>query len=403
MVKTRIRLASRQPLSRGRRCSLAEDVVRGLAPLGSGERRVDRDKKLIRGIKILGFKSINGRRYTPEAIVEAYKQHLYEGIAVYVNHPDRPNDPRAIGEKLGRAINIQLIEGELYGDLEYLESHRDAALVCEMAERMDDQLGCSHNAIGEGEDDADGIFVVRHITEVRSVDLVTEPATTRGLFEQQGRKPVAIKIKQLFENSWKKYARRVTKRPRLAAYMKALVEEDEEEMMDEDVPGEEEVPADHETALRDGFEAAVGKIVADCLDGDEDPGECIKKIAQLLKAHHKLTGEPDREEGDLEEEEEEEPKKEEAEEQRKRITRLERENLIHREAGKLGVTPDEVLMEALQSAPSDKQVRRLLEREKERGGNANPPRSGAGGDDPTKKATLEGVDTNEGFLAALLG
>ncbi|HMF12669.1 MAG TPA: hypothetical protein VKE94_10200, partial [Gemmataceae bacterium] len=278
---------------------------------------------------------------------------------------------------------------------------------CEMAERMDGAIGASHNAIGEGADDADGVFVVQHIAEVRSVDLVTEPATTKGLFEQRGRQPVAIKIKQLFENSWKKYARRVTKRPRLAGYMKALVEQDDEDLMDQDAEGLDEVPTDSDDALSSGFEAAVSAIVSKCLGGEEDPAGCIKEIAKLLKAHHKLTNGADTAEEDIEEEDEEEPvkKKEEAEEQRQRIQRLERENLIHRESARLGVTPDEVLMESLMDARDDKRVKKLLEREKERGGkNANPPRSGAGGsDDGKKKDVLEGVDTNEGFLAALLG
>ena len=389
------------------RLNLSEDIVRGLAPLGAGAARVDRDKRLIRGVKLLGRESVNGRIYSLEAIQDAYQRRLYEGIAVYVNHPDKPNDPRAIGEKLGRIVNVQLIEGELYGDLEYLESNRDAALICEMAERMDSQLGCSHNASGSGEDDAEGIFHVRKIDEARSIDIVTEPATTAGFFEQRGRQPVAIKIKQLFENSWKKYARRVTRRPRLASYMKALVEQDEEDLMDEPAPaGVEEVPTDPDEALAGGFEAAVSAIVKKCLAGEEESDACIKQIVRLLKAHGKLTNGADTAEEDIEEEEEEEPvdKKQEAEEQRQRIKQLERENLIYREASRLGLQPDEVLMESLLDARDEKRVKKLLEREKERSGQGkNPPRSGAGGGGDGKKAVLEGVDTNEGFLAALLG
>ena len=383
--------------------NLAEDIVRGLAPLGAGQERVDREKKIIKGVKVLGRASINGRRYTAEAIEEAYKKRLYEGIAVYVNHPDKPNDPRAVSEKFGRVVNVRMMEGELYGDLEYLESNKDSALICEMAERMDGQLGCSHNAIGEGEDDPDGIFVVRHITEVRSVDLVTEPATTKGLFEHREKPTVALKIRQLFQDSWKKYARRVTKRPRLAGMMKSLIEQDEEDLMDEDVPpAADEVPADHEEALADGFEAAIMAIWKKYKEGDAEAAEVVKQIAKLIKAHDKLTNGADREDEDLEEEDEEPPRKEEAEEQRRRLARLERENLIHREAGKLGVTPDEVLMESLLDARDDKRVKKLLEREKERGGKSgNPPRSGGGG--PEAKTVLEGVDTPEGFLAALLG
>ena len=401
MVQTRAKLRTR--------LNLSEDIVRGLAPLGAGAARVDRDKRLIKGVKLLGRESVNGRIYSLEAIQDAYQRRIYEGIAVYVNHPDKPNDPRAINEKLGRIVNVQLIEGELYGDLEYLESNRDAALICEMAERMDSQLGCSHNAVGDGEDDAEGIFHVRRISEARSIDIVTEPATTAGFFEQRKRQAMPVKIKALFENSWKKYARRVTRRPRLNAYMKALVEQDEEDLMDEPAPaGVEEVPTDPDEALAGGFEAAVSAIVKKCLAGEEDSGACIKQIVKLLKAHGKLTNGADTESEDIEEEDEEEPvdKKQEAEEQRQRIKQLERENLIHRESSRLGVTVDETLMESLMDAKDDKRVKKLLEREKERAGtNKNPPRSGAGGGgDDSKKAVLEGdVSTNEGFLTALLG
>jgi len=366
---------------------------------------VDRERCIIRGVKILGEQSANGRIYTPESRLEAWRDKLYEGIAVYVDHPANPNDPRPVRSKFGRLVNIRMIEGFPYGDLEYLKSHPDAELICEAAERMPEQFGLSHNAVGEGPTDEDGIMTVERIVEVRSVDVVTEPATTGGFFEHKGNKPVTIKIKQLFENSWKKYARRVTKRPRLGAYLKALIEEDDQDLMDEDVPAAaEEVPADSDEALSSGFKAAVSAIVDECLANPGSHDECVKKIVKLLKAHTKLTAEPDQEEGDLEEEEEEPvTKKEEAEEQRQRLQSLERENLIYREASKLGIQPDDVLMESLMDARDDKRVKKLLEREKERAGKgANPPRSGAGGDG-NSKPVLEGVDTNEGFLAALLG
>ena len=76
------------------------------------------------------------------------------------------------------------MEGEgLYGDLVYLKTHPMAERICEAAERMPDAFGMSHNAQGEGEENKDGVFVVSKIVEVRHVDLVADPATTKSLSE----------------------------------------------------------------------------------------------------------------------------------------------------------------------------------------------------------------------------
>jgi hypothetical protein len=45
------------------------------------------------------------------------------------------------------------------------------------------RIGLSHNATGEGSENDAGVLVVETILEVHSVDLVTSPATTGGLFE----------------------------------------------------------------------------------------------------------------------------------------------------------------------------------------------------------------------------
>src|SRR5690606_32759424 len=47
--------------------------------------RVDRQRAVIQGVKILGLKSRNGRTYLPEALAAA--AGLYEGVKVNVNHP----------------------------------------------------------------------------------------------------------------------------------------------------------------------------------------------------------------------------------------------------------------------------------------------------------------------------
>jgi hypothetical protein len=160
--------------------------------LGPKTLRVDRALNTVYQVKIIGFDSDNGRRYTPEALKAACK--LYEGIKVNVDHPDNPDDSRSVYDRIGKLTNIKFIEGKgIFGDLWLLPSHQLTPEVYDAAELMPDMFGLSHNAQGEGEDDKEGIFVVYKITEVRHVDLVADPATTNSLLESRSVKPLRRK------------------------------------------------------------------------------------------------------------------------------------------------------------------------------------------------------------------
>lgn len=157
----------------------------------AGNLRVDRDRGIIRGVKILGLVSENGRQYLPDAVRKAAK--LYEGIRVNIDHPDKPDDVRSAEARFGKLVRVRYVEGEgLYGDLEFLKSHPMAERICEAAERMPDAFGLSHNAQGEGDENKDGIFVVSKIVEVRHVDVVADPATTKSLSEGRKMNPKSI-------------------------------------------------------------------------------------------------------------------------------------------------------------------------------------------------------------------
>ncbi len=172
---------------------LREDIARGHVD------RVDRAAGVIYGVKVVGAESGNthgmagatkGTRYTPEALQRAIG--LYENAHVYANHPPRsqPLAERKIGEKMGWLKNVRIKEGELYADLHVLLSHEDAPAVLEAAERNPELFGMSHNANGRGEV-KDGWFVIHEIPEVKSVDVVSDPATNSSLFESRSHmKPV---------------------------------------------------------------------------------------------------------------------------------------------------------------------------------------------------------------------
>ena len=91
---------------------------------------------------------------------------------------------RKMIEHFGVLRNIKRRGDAIYGDLHYLKSHPRADEITERAERMGDTFGLSHNADGYTVH-RNGREIVEDIEEVRSVDLVTDPATSSGLFESK--------------------------------------------------------------------------------------------------------------------------------------------------------------------------------------------------------------------------
>jgi hypothetical protein len=137
---------------------------------------------VLRGVKLLGLRSRNGRVYREGALRGAMP--LYEGAKVYVNHPaGDPLGPRDYRDRLGVVRNVRLVAGEgLFGDLHYNPRHPLAEQLAWDAEHAPRNVGLSHNVVARTRSAAEGL-VVEEITGVRSVDLVADPATTAGLFE----------------------------------------------------------------------------------------------------------------------------------------------------------------------------------------------------------------------------
>lgn len=191
-----------------RLCQLTE-IARSDREVSS---RVDAQEGVIRGVKVLGLQSANTGRtlgldaaefgealdqpysYSREALAKAAP--LYEGLGVYVDHPEfnysvggarlwKQRD-RKTAERFGRLASVRATESGLYADLEYLRSHPLAPLVVEAALRMPEMLGLSHHASGRPAL-SDGRIVIEEIVDVRSVDIIGErPGTTQGLFESRG-------------------------------------------------------------------------------------------------------------------------------------------------------------------------------------------------------------------------
>lgn len=353
----------RRTASRREQKWLGERVTRP----SSSALRIDREQQILYGVKILGPESLNRRRYTPEAIASGRTR--YENAKVYTDHPERKGQARKVEELLGWLINVREEQGCLYADLKYLKSHPAHAMLLEVAERNPSVLGFSHNARGDVETLEDGTEVIHQILEVISVDLVTDPATTNGLFEGRD---VATEPKLTKLKAWWQAVRLTEGRRRI---LTKHVAEMGDMYDDVDVPGE--APAttaadsDHEAALMAGFRAAAMAVFDD--DSLDAKGK-LQKWKEILAAQEKLLGgkpeEPVEEEDDEDEDGKKDGKKDDKTEAR--IRRLERREKAYELLEAAGLPPtDRVLVEALIGLGDEASMKRLIEREKARG--ATPP------------------------------
>lgn len=167
-----------------------------------GFERVDRESGVIHGVKVLGSKSRNGRIYDDEAIRKAVP--MYEGAVVNLNHqrfkPGEPMQDRPIQDRWGVLKNVRYFEGSVFADLHYIKSHPMTEQLIEAAERFPDTFGLSHDAAGD-ERLVNGERRVVEVFDVRSVDVVADPATNDGLFESHQRgKAMKKKFRSIVES-----------------------------------------------------------------------------------------------------------------------------------------------------------------------------------------------------------
>lgn len=255
----------------------------------SAELRVDENAGIIHNVKVLGRESANGRTYEDPAMDQAAK--LYEGIDVNIDHPSKatPDADRTLVEGFGVLENVRRKGDAVFADLPYLKTHPLAEMVVERAKRMPQKFGLSHNAEGTVRME-DGRQIVEAIEDVRSVDLVRNPATNSSLFESEN--TVTKKKKTLLEIAKKAF-------PKTAA--KVLKEQEDIGLIDPAMEVEE--TANPVEAIKEALAEEAKKVF---LDPAIPPKETGKQIAELAKAVEdvaaKLEGEKPKEEETTEEE-----------------------------------------------------------------------------------------------------
>ena len=148
---------------------------------GSGKLRVDREKGIIYDVKILGLTSKNHRSY--DGTGTRNSAPLYEGIPVNVNHGDQgAAATRGYEDRIGVVHNIKFNDG-LRADFHFNPKHALAEQLIWDAENAPRNVGFSPVHFGKQRSLPGGKVLVESIYKVVSVDLVSTPATTSGLYE----------------------------------------------------------------------------------------------------------------------------------------------------------------------------------------------------------------------------
>ena len=137
---------------------------------------------VIKGVKVLGVESKNGRKY-PLSVMEK-NLHKYEGAIVALDHV-RHDKQRSVTDIFGRIRNPRMTDTGIVADLEYNNQHQFSKAFEYFVKNDPGAVGLSHEAIAKTKMDyKTGDEIVEDIVEVEAVSLVANPATNpKGLFE----------------------------------------------------------------------------------------------------------------------------------------------------------------------------------------------------------------------------
>lgn len=242
--------------------------------------KVDRERGIIFGAKLLGEKSANGRIYG-QAVREKHKG-IYDGAAIFLEHADE--NGHLVTDNVGWSENIEVKPDGTFGDVHLLLTHKETPTLLERAERRPGLCGISHEVKGDGRIDKDGTLIVESMQGPAILAIVSNPATTQGFFESR-KTTVAITIQKLFER-----ALGTSTETKLKGRIVALMEDDAAPVdMTLPVDAAPAEDASAEDQLKAGFRAAINKV----LDDDSlDMKAKLAKVKEILTAEEKLLAEP---------------------------------------------------------------------------------------------------------------
>lgn len=369
---------------------LLEDI-----PQTRGRLSVDRKAGIIRNVKFIGFVSPNGRkgarqtRYKPEAVQRAL--HLYEGKHVYMDHPEGRNAylERKVKDLAGELYGCRLESDGGYANIRCLKGDPNGEKLLTIAEQMPHLIGLSHNADGRGYvDGATDEFLIESIPIVRSVDVVTRPATTTSLLESQERTMKKKKsIQKVLESrGWKKT-------PEIVALL-----EDDALGMDASAPmPEPAAPAEDESLhWKEHLKNAIGAILDDDTLSEDQVLKNIKEMLGTMNNAEKVEKPaPEGEGGEEEETEEEDTPVKESLDLETRVKRFEAKDDCVALCESLDFAPSRDQVELLADLPTEAKRTTMIEAFK--GSSSKPPRVAPGtGGSPKNRSTTTTLESKNG-------
>jgi|CXWL01.1.fsa_nt_gi hypothetical protein len=148
------------------------------------EAEIDYENLILKNVVVLGPTSTNGRKYPVETQESALS--LFEGIRAYVNHPklNEMSEPRDMRDLIGEHKNLRMVGDKTVSDLYLIDNAVVRDVVLPLAESKPHLAGNSIVARGKMVKEKDGTYKVEQILAARSIDIVTEPATTNSLFTE---------------------------------------------------------------------------------------------------------------------------------------------------------------------------------------------------------------------------
>jgi len=164
---------------------------------------IDKATGLISGVCIMHPESRNNRIYTKKAMNSV--RQLAEGCKSFIDHGSIFADS-SVKDMFGVFESPRRHGEAIYGNLNLLKTSEMYEKFLEIAERFPHTIGFSISARGKFAEkpDAEGREVVEDVTALRSIDLVGNPATTNGIFEDIS-DPTNIKMYTLDDNGNKIY------------------------------------------------------------------------------------------------------------------------------------------------------------------------------------------------------
>jgi hypothetical protein len=167
-----------------------EQVITFAASTGA----IDTEAGVIRGVSLITKGPALGHGVMIDdktlAQVKTAAEQYAGGLKVKLDHAS------GAGDIIGYIDTLRIDGDKLLGDMHLLQNspHRDYIL--EIAQRIPDTFGLSIAFSGPSEKSADKLTTLQRCSEIYSVDLVSEPAANKGLFERKLKQLQTAEVEQ---------------------------------------------------------------------------------------------------------------------------------------------------------------------------------------------------------------